>query len=126
MYVKDFIAAEAEKPFRWGETDCVSTAARWVLVHAGIDLSPAIGVYETQEEASRAMSEVGGLAVAVDRVMRKAGFQKTEQPIPGDVGLGVHNGKLCVAVHGGDIWFSHDETGCIGAPLDTVWKAWSI
>ncbi len=58
--------------------------------------------------------------------MRKAGFHKTEEPVDGDVGLIVHNGKLCVAVHGGDIWFSHDEAGCIGAPLNAVWKAWSI
>lgn len=126
MNVSDFIAAEAAKPFRWGETDCVSTAARWVLIHAGVDLTPAIGVYSSAEEAERAMSEVGGLHVAVNRVMRKGGFQKTEEPKAGDVGLVVHNGKLCVAVHGGEFWFSHDETGLIGAPLNSVWKAWEI
>src|SRR5690606_29484057 len=80
MDISEFIAAEAEKPFRWGESDCVSTAARWVLLHAGVDLTPAVGVYGTADEAERAMSEVGGLAVAVNRVMRKAGFQKTEDP----------------------------------------------
>jgi hypothetical protein len=126
MNVKDFIAAEVEKPFRWGETDCVSTAARWVQIHAGIDLLPAVGTYSTAEEAERALSELGGLAVAVNRVMRKAGFQKAEAPQPGDIGLVVHAGKLCLAVHGGGFWFSHDEAGLIGAPLSAVWKAWSI
>src|SRR5690606_25263271 len=117
---------EVEKPFRWGETDCVSTAVRWVQIHSRVDLMPAIGTYSTAEEAERAMSHLGGLAVAVNRVMRRAGFQKTAAPQPGDVGLVVHGGKLCVAVCAGDFWFSHDEAGVIGAPLDAVWKAWSI
>jgi len=64
--------------------------------------------------------------VAVNRVMRGAGFPKTNDPKPGDVGLIVHNGKLCVAVNTGECWFSHDENGLIGAPLNAVWKAWSI
>jgi len=126
MDIHEFIAAEAEKPFRWGETDCVSTAARWVKINAGVDLYPVISIYSTEEEAERSLSELGGLAVAVNRVMRKAGFQKTEDPQPGDVGLIIHNGKLCVAVHGGEFWFSHDENGLIGAPLNAVWKAWRI
>jgi len=125
MNIQEFIAAEAEKPFRWGETDCVSTAARWLKIKTGKDFSPLIAAYETAEEAQRALSDFGGLAVAVNRVMRAAGFSKTEDPLPGDVGLVIHGGKLCVAVNSGQYWFSHDENGLIGAPLNAVWKAWS-
>jgi|SRR5690606_10530830 len=126
MDIQDFIAAEAEKPFRWGETDCVSTAARWLKIKTGKDFIPIIAAYETAEDAERALSDFGGLAVAVNRVMRAAGFSKTEDPQPGDVGLVIHGGKLCVAVNSGRYWFSHDENGLIGAPLNAVWKAWSI
>nr|WP_244444527.1 hypothetical protein [Nitratireductor basaltis] len=64
--------------------------------------------------------------MAVNRVMRASGFRKTKEPASGDVGLIIHDGKLCMAIHTGSIWFSRDENGLIGAPLNSVWKAWRI
>jgi hypothetical protein len=58
--------------------------------------------------------------------MRSQGFIKTAEPVTGDVGLIIHNGKLCMAIHAGDYWFSHDEHGLVGSPLSAVWKAWRL
>lgn len=68
----------------------------------------------------------GGLALLVNRSLRAVGIIKTNEPQSGDVGLILHQGKFCMAIHAGDFWFSHDQNGLIGAPLDTIWKAWRI
>lgn len=127
MNIADYIAAEAQKPFRWGETDCVSTTDRWIRLCTG--LSPLAWVerdYLSADEAERILADRGGLAVLVNRAMRGVGIVKTDDPQAGDVGLVVHDGKLCMAIHTGDYWFSHDERGLVGKPLDAVWKAWRI
>lgn len=127
MDIAEFVAAEAQKPFRWGETDCVSTVDRWIRLRTG--LSPLAWVdreYSDAEGAASVLADRGGLAVLVNRAMRSLGFIKTGEPVTGDVGLIIQNGNLCMAIHAGDCWFSHDEHGFIGAPLSTVWKAWRI
>jgi len=127
MTLERFIATEAQKPFAWGETDCVSTADRWIRIVTG--LSPLAWVersYRSQDEAQSILSDRGGLAVLVNRAMRAVGIEKTNAPRAGDVGLILHRDQLCMAIHAGDVWFAHDETGLIGAPLNAVWKAWRV
>ncbi|MBR7653291.1 hypothetical protein KCX83_13265 [Brucella oryzae] len=127
MEIIEFLSTEAQKPFRWGVSDCVSTTDRWIRLCTG--LSPLAWVkrdYVSADEAERILADRGGLAVLVNRAMRGVGIAKTDDPQTGDVGLIIHNGKLCMAVHTGDCWFSHDEHGFIGAPLNAVWKAWRI
>lgn len=127
MNIADFIAAEAQKPFRWGFSDCVSTTDRWIKLCTG--LSPLAWVgrsYSSEEQAACILEDRGGLAVLVNRAMRGVGIAKTSEPQPGDVGLVIRDAKLCMAIHAGDYWFSHDASGLIGAPLNYVWKAWRI
>ncbi|MDT6938558.1 hypothetical protein RI570_21605 [Brucella pseudogrignonensis] len=127
MHIDEFVAAEARKPFRWGETDCVSTADRWVRNRTGLSPLAWMGrQYRDEAEASAILSVRGCFPILVNRAMRSQGFEKTASPVCGDVGLIIHNQKLCVAIHAETIWFSHDETGLIGAPLDAIWKAWRI
>jgi hypothetical protein len=128
MTLYEFIHLEARKPFRWGETDCIATADRWICAQLGF--SPRLNygrAYETEEDAREWLAEPGSIAVAVNRVMREAGIPKTKHPLAGDVGLIFHAGdQLCGAINTGTYWFSRDEHGFIGEPLTACWKAWKI
>lgn len=127
MNIADFVATEAEKPFRWGETDCISTANRWVKSATGLSPLDWVGqLYSSENEAMKILETRGGLALLVNRSMRAIGTHKTNDPQSGDVGLIMHRGKLCMAIHTGEFWFSRDQNGLIGSPINSVWKAWSI
>jgi len=125
MTVEEFIAAEAAKPFTWGETDCASTASRWVEAVTGVNpVRQFRRVYTNEAEARAWLAEPGGIAVAMNRVMRAAGFAKTRTAQCGDVGLVMRDHRLCVSIFTGSLWFSRDASGLIGS--NAFWKAWSI
>lgn len=125
--VSAFIASESAKPFAWGKTDCGATADRWMRGVIGASPLMTYGrVHGDEAEARAWLEQPGGIAVAVNRVMRCCGLPKTNDPQPGDVGLIVHRQKLCIAIHAGSFWFSRDADGLIGAPLSAVWKAWKV
>ncbi|MBA3576177.1 MAG: hypothetical protein H0W39_00975 [Sphingomonas sp.] len=127
MTIDEYIAAEAEKPFAWGKTDCGITADRWMAVVLGRSPMQMFGrVHKDEAEAREVLASPGGLAIALNRVMRAGGLSKTDEPVTGDVGLIFHKQKLCVAIHAGKFWFSRDADGLIGAPLTAVWKAWKV
>lgn len=127
MHITDFVAAEALKPFRWGETDCASTADRWINLQTGKSPLVQAGlIYRDEYDATALLIERGGFPVIVNRAMKLVGFEKTDAPQIGDAGLIMHNRKLCLAIHAETFWFSRDESGLIGAPLDALWKSWRI
>lgn len=121
-----FIAAEMEKPFRWGETDCASTADRWVRQITGLSPLARFGRVHRNEPDGRQWLAETPLPIAVNRVMRIAGFTKTTEPQLGDVGLVPCNDQLCVAIRAARFWFSRNEAGLIGVPLNDFWKAWRV
>jgi hypothetical protein len=124
----DFIKGECARPFAYGFSDCGSTADRWVRRALGFSPMAVYGMaYSGPTEAEAWLRQPGGLAVAFNRVMRASGLRRTKEPRPGDIGLVfAGQGRLAVAIHAGRCWFSHDEHGLIAAPLDAVWKAWSV
>lgn len=127
MHIADFVAAEAQKPFRWGDTDCASTADRWIDLKTGRSLLAQAGlIYRDEYDATALLIERGGFPIIVNRAMKLVGFEKTCFPQIGDVGLVLQNRKLCLAILTETLWFSRDESGLIGAPLDAIWKAWRI
>lgn len=127
MHIADFVAAEALKSFRWGETDCASTADRWINLNNGRSpLAEAGLIYRDEYEATAILIERGGFPIIVNRAMKLVGFEKTETPQTGDVGLVLRSGRMCLAIRTETLWFSRDERGLIGAPLDALWKAWRI
>ncbi|MGC0052738.1 DUF6950 family protein [Brucella pituitosa] len=127
MHIADFIAAEAQKPFRWGVSDCASTADRWIKLQTGLSpLAQAGLIYRDEYEATAILIKRGGFPIIVNRAMKLVGFEKTEAPQTGDVGLILRSGRMCLAIHAETFWFSRDECGLIGAPLNAVWKAWRI
>ncbi|MCO6386346.1 hypothetical protein [Aliihoeflea sp. 40Bstr573] len=127
MDPKEFVTAIAAEPFAWGKNDCGSIADRWIALKAGRSPLETYGRRHTNREAAlKWLSEPGGVAVAVNRVMRANGFRRTKNPQPGDLGLVIFDGRMCIAIHAGGIWFSRHEDGLIGAPLDNFWKAWAV
>lgn len=127
MHIADFIAAEAQKPFRWGETDCASTADRWINLNTGHSPLVEAGlIYRDEFDATAILIERGGFPIIVNRAMKLVGFEKTDAPKVGDVGLILQSGRMCLAIRTETLWFSRDESGLIGAPLDALWKAWRI
>nr|WP_244430511.1 hypothetical protein [Brucella rhizosphaerae] len=83
-------------------------------------------VYRDEYDATALLIERGGFPIIVNRAMRLVGFEKSDEPTTGDVGLILHHRKMCLAIHAGSFWFSRDESGLIGASLDAIWKAWRI
>ncbi len=127
MHIAEFVASEALKPFRWGETDCASTADRWICLQVGKSPLVQAGlVYRDEYDATALLIERGSFPVVVNRAMKLVGSEKTDAPQTGDVGLILHNQKMCLAIHADTFWFSRDKSGLIGASLDAIWKAWRI
>lgn len=123
--VRAFVAAESVKPFVWSETDCASTADRWVQNVCGFSPMERYGRRHGDEDQGRAwLAERGGLVRAMFHVMRAADLPLTNTPEPGDVGLIIDGPNLCVGIHAGPIWFSRSERGLIGA--SSFIRAWSI
>ena len=121
----EFIRLEASLPPYPGS--CCRMIDKWIKMHWGFSALARFGRdFETDEDVERWLAEPGGLAVAVNRVLRTGGFAKTKEPILGDVGLVVKDRRLCMALHAGGQWVSRDENGMIGTQLAHVWKAWEV
>lgn len=127
MTLDEFIAAERERPFAWGETDCASTFDRWLKNVRGYSpIERFLGGYRNEAEAEAIIGRHQNFLFAMLNVADQDGGVETDDPQPGDVGIIVH-GKMraCAAIRTESGWFSRDEDGVIEAPADTrVIKAW--
>lgn len=127
----DFLCREAALPPYPGA--CCKMADNWVLLVKGFSPLASYGRdFETDDDVRVWLGEPGGIAVAVNRVMRGAGFARTNAPQLGDVGLVIHgdhgNEKIPISVairapHG---WHTRNSAGLMLLPPDSLWKAWSI
>lgn len=120
----DFIRRETALPAYPGA--CCRMVDKWITAATGQSALSRFGRdFETDEDVQRWLQEPGGLAVAVNRVMRTCGYLKTTQPRPGDIGLVIKQGKmLCMAILTDKGWLARDEHGFSLIP--TFWKAWAI
>lgn len=126
----DFIRHEATLPPYPGA--CCRMVDKWIREVTGFSALSFFGRdFESDEDVERWLAEPGGIAVAVNRVMRKCGFPKTKEPIPGDVGLVVHGAitdvvplRMAICTKRG--WISRSEGGLSLTPLRNAWKAWRI
>lgn len=126
MTPMEFVRLEASLPPYPGA--CCRMIDKWIRMNWGFSALTRFGRdFETDEDVARWLAEPGGIAVAVNRVMRVGGFAKTKEPMAGDVGLVVDEKRhLCMAIHVDTQWISRDEVGMIGTPLSRVWKAWEV
>ena len=127
--LKNFIQSEIYKPFEWGKTDCCSTVDRWVKLKTATSPLEFYGRQVLNEfEGKKWLTEKGGIIKACERVIKNAGFKVTKTPEVGDIGLiVVYENQVCMAIKCENFWFSRDENGIIGAPLNCrVLKSWKI
>jgi hypothetical protein len=102
-------------------------ADKWVMQITGCSALSKYGRdFVTNGDVESWLAEPGGIAVAVNRVMRASGYKKTKEPQVGDVGLVFHKNRLCMAIRGQQGWFSRDESGLVLTPHNTLWKAWRV
>lgn len=127
----DFLRREAGLPPYPGA--CCKMADRWVALVKGFSPLDHYGRgFETDAEVRAWLSEPGGIAVAVNRVMRACGFAKTKGPGIGDVGLVIHGERtgalvpVSMAILGRNGWHSRNAAGLMLLPGETLWKAWAI
>ena len=115
MTIDEFIKSEITKPFVWGQTDCCSTANRWVLHSTGIDVLQTVGInFSNFDEAQTILSE--SLIKLFVKTCKQMNFEQTVIPEDGDVGLiKVYEGGIlaaAVAIRYKNSWFSHAPSGC--------------
>lgn len=118
-----FLRREAERAPYPGA--CCRLVDRWITARTGQSALLRFGRdFETDEDVRRWLSEPGGIAVAVNRVMRACGYPKTKEPKVGDVGLVFHGGLMAMAILTGGGWAGCGDSGLFCVPQH--WKAWSI
>jgi len=128
IQIINYIAGEAKKPFVWGETDCCSFVNTYVDTFFNISPLDVYGRKHSNEKEARAwLSERGGIVKAVCRVMKSAGFCKTQKPKIGDIGLiRLTDSMVAMALFDGTFWHTRHETGLIGikAEKTNILRAW--
>ena len=122
--LNDFIQHETSMPTYPGA--CCRMVDKWITEATGQSALGRFGRdFENEGDVQEWLAEPGGLAVAVNRVMRTCGFAKTKEPLPGDVGLVIKEGKtLCMAILTNNGWLVRDDRGFSVVP--SFWKAWAI
>lgn len=128
MNIEQFILEEAQKPFEWGDTDCCSTANRWVFTRTGFNCLNEYNRPLLTEKEARDWLDEENLIKAVKKVMRESPFSLTNKPKQGDIGIVLIDSEtIAMAIHTGTNWFTRNEKGMIAASLNTrVFASWSI
>lgn len=124
-----YLRAQAARPFAWGEADCVTFIADWVLARAGIDPAAAVrGRYASESEGARYHAGFGGLARPVGRALRLAGLAMTREPGPGDVAVVAFGGRLACAIRTGRGFALRMDDGLAMVPagMARVVAAWIV
>lgn len=124
--VEDFIRTVAAEPFAWGKTDCASIADRWVQQRRGFSPMERFGRKHANEAEARAWLAEGHFEVHFNRVMRASRLTKVGCPTDGAIGLVLFDGRMCIGILSGSLWFSRHEDGLVGAPWGNFWKAWAV
>lgn len=112
---------------------CCRMADKWVnLIHGFSPLMRYGRPIATGDDVQAWLAEPGGIAVAVNRVMRACGFTKIKEPRIGDVGLVIQGERVgnltpvSMAILGRHGWYSRNASGLMLLPCEAVWKAWAI
>lgn len=122
----DFLRHEAQTPFVWGLSDCCSTADRWVKFKRGFSPLERYGrTYASEEEAKAWLAESGGIIMAVAKVMKRNGINRTVSPKAGDVGIVAVQDMRCMAIFNGWLWVSRSQRGWASS-MTHCHYAWSV
>lgn len=119
--------------YQWGEHDCVTLCADWVLRMRGVD--PAADVrltYDSAAECQRVTRFFTDPVGAVGPYLDRAGLPRTDDPRPGDVGVilllsdrGVARPHMALCL--GRAWALKEQSGAVIAvqPIKIL-QAWGV
>jgi hypothetical protein len=80
----DYIAANLERPFAWGEFDCLLCAAGYVIPKTGIDYLAGQPKWTSAKEALRIVESRGGMEAILDTHFKRINPNFAQD---GDLGL---------------------------------------
>lgn len=128
-----WIATDGGAAFVWGATDCCLFVADWVAARSGRDPAAAWrGSYRSLRQAHRLLKRRGGIVAAVSLEMDRLGFERTSDPLPGDVAIvtvpsGFRSGRIhysdVAAIRVGRLWAVKGHRGMAGGdfPVRVAW-----
>jgi hypothetical protein len=131
-----FINEAAERPFRWGDWDCLLWLADWVRTNRGVDPAGDLrGRYSSMLGAARIVREAGGMVSLVGERVFKAGLPRVNVGARGDIAIvavggvgGEHFGNQAGAILlGGSAVLMSQEGLCMPRRSDvSIVAAWSV
>jgi hypothetical protein len=131
-----FINEAAERPFRWGDFDCLLWLADWIRANRGVDPAGDLrGRYFTMLGAARIVREAGGMVSLVGERVFKAGLPRVNVGARGDIAVvavggvgGEHFGNQAGAILlGGSVVLMSQEGLCMPRRSDvSIVAAWSV
>ena len=130
-----FLNAAAERPFVWGEFDCLLWLADWIETRRGIDLGVNFrGCYSTMLQAARIVRDADGMVSLVDMLTRGSGVRRASVGARGDIAIvsvagdgGAHFGNEAGAILLGGSAALISQQGLVVprmdyAPVVAAWK----
>ncbi len=126
-----FISALATRPMVWGQSDCVMTAANWIISQGYPDPAALYrGRYRTRLGCERILNKAGGALAIMQSGADRIGLQITDSPEPGDVGciLVVAPSLRVVeagALFDGRLWVTMGRAGILAASVDPL-RVWRV
>jgi hypothetical protein len=131
-----FLNEAAERPFRWGEWDCLLWLADWVRLNRGVDSAGDLrGRYFNMLGAARIVRDAGGMVGLVDSRLKAAGLPRVNVGARGDIAIvsvggegGEHFGNQAGAILlGGSVVLMSQEGLCMPRRSDvSIVAAWSV
>lgn len=84
----EFLRADAARPFRFGERDCLLRLADWGLALTGIDAAaPWRGRCSSALGAARILKREGGLVAVLGKAFQPLGYVRAAEPRRGDLAV---------------------------------------
>ena len=71
MKLQTYIQMHINKPFRWGENDCVTFAIGWLEHQTGRDYLTEHRPWGTAQEAAKKLRDLGGLFFLLDENLKR-------------------------------------------------------
>lgn len=122
-----YLKAAAERPFQWGEHDCLKGfLSGWVALKRGVEPG-AEWSYRTEREARAILKEAGGAVAHLDRCMKPLGIERTKAPKRGDIAIvKAPEGEMGAILFGSESTASLFKRGLLIRRSAPILAAWSI
>jgi hypothetical protein len=97
MTLEAYISEALEKPFVWGQHDCILFTIGWLNIRTGKNWLAAFPAWSSKREAVRIVAQLGGLEAEFDRRLKRIPPSAAKD---GDIGI---FGKTAVLFYGPNI-----------------------